>query len=110
MTRNKHKQRGNHVPTIIIKDLNYVESVGVESTKDSSPRYDFVSNLPPFLHNCEEFAGIQSDLKAMMSHKKTPDSNYKQPLPNLEHVCWDGCLAWIQRYYKDIPYLKMHLK
>ena len=44
-----------------------------------------------------------------MAQEKTPDLDYKQPLANLEPVCCDECLAWIQRYYKDIPYLQMHL-
>jgi hypothetical protein len=30
-------------------------------------------------------------------------------LLNLEPVCCDECLAWVQRYYIDIPYLQMHL-
>jgi hypothetical protein len=27
----------------------------------------------------------------------------------MEPVYCDECLTWIQRYYKDIPYLQMHL-
>ena len=107
--RNKHKQRDDYVPTIIIEDLNSVESVSPNSAGHSHPRYDFVSILPLFLHKCEGFTGIQTNLKARMVQEKSPDSDHKQPLPNMELVCCYACLAWIQRYYIDIPYLRMHL-
>jgi hypothetical protein len=51
----------------------------------------------------------RSDLKTLMAQEKTPDSGYKQPLPDLESVYCDECTTWIQRYYKDIPYLQMCL-
>jgi hypothetical protein len=95
MMRNKHKQKDDHVPTIIIEYLNSVESVSPESARDNHPWYDYVSNLPSFLQNCEGFTRIQTDLKAMMTQEKTPDSDYQEPIPNLEPVCCDECLAWI---------------
>ena len=93
--RNKHKQRVNLVLTILIEDLNFVESVSPESARDNHPWYDYVSNLPSFLQNCEGFTRIQTDLKAMMTQEKTPDSDYQEPIPTLEPVCCDECLAWI---------------
>jgi hypothetical protein len=31
------------------------------------------------------------------------------PLQNLEHVYYEGCFDWIQRYYQDIPYLQAQI-
>jgi hypothetical protein len=66
-----------------------------------------------FLQKQRDFRDMPHFLKRNFSEKmaqeKTPDSDYKQPLPDLEPVYCDECLTWIQRYYKDIPYLQMHL-
>ena len=94
---------------IIIEYLNYVKSVGQKLARDSHPWYDLVSKLPPLLQNCEGFEGIQIDLKAMTAQEKTPASDYQQPLPNMELLCCDECLAWIQIYYIDISYFHMCL-
>ena len=51
---------------IIIEYLNFVESTIPDSTKDSHPQCDFVSNFPLFLQNCEGFPGIRADLKAKL--------------------------------------------
>jgi regulator of replication initiation timing len=32
-----------------------------------------------------------------------------RPLPNLEPVYCESCFDWIQRYYRDIPYLQAQL-
>jgi hypothetical protein len=94
---------------IIIEYLNFVESTIPDSTEDSHPQYDFVSNFPLFLQNCEGFPGIRADLKAKLVQEKSPDLDHQQFLPNLEPVCCDECLAWIHTHYIDVPYLRMSL-
>jgi hypothetical protein len=109
LIRNKHKHRNDHIQMIIIEDLNSVGTTSPDSSEDSHPQYELVSNFPPFLQNCEGFSGIRPDLKSKSVQEKSPDSDQQQLLPNMEPVCCDECLAWIQRYYTDIPYLRMHL-
>jgi hypothetical protein len=105
MTRNRRQNRENPIPTIDIEDLISVDDTSSDPTKINSPRYDFVSNLPPFLKEQEGFSGIQYDLKKIMEKGKPFNSDQTHPLPNLEQVYCEGCFDWIQRYYQDIPYL-----
>jgi hypothetical protein len=68
-----------------------------------------VSNLPPFLKEQEGFSGIQYDLKRIMEQGKPLTTDQTRPLPNLEPVYCESCFDWIQRYYRDIPYLQAQL-
>jgi hypothetical protein len=65
--------------------------------------------FPPFLQECEGSPRIRDDLMAKLVQEKPSDSHHQQSLLDLEHVCCHECLAWVQRYYTDIPYLKMRL-
>jgi hypothetical protein len=49
MTRNRHKIHDKPIPTMVIKDMIFVDDASYDSTRMNSPQYDFVSNLPPFL-------------------------------------------------------------
>jgi hypothetical protein len=86
MIKNKHKQRNDHIQRIIIEDINYVENTSPDSSEDSHPMYGFVYNSPPFLQNCDGFAGIRVDLKFKSVQEKSPDSDHQQLLLNLEPV------------------------
>jgi hypothetical protein len=72
-------------------------------------QYDFISNLPPFLKNQEGFSGIQHDLKQITGQTKFPSAKQAQPLPTIEPVHCENCLDWVERYYRDIPYLQAQL-
>jgi hypothetical protein len=109
MTRNRHQNRERPIPTIDIEDPISLDDTSSDPTKIDSPRYDFVSNLPPFLKEQEGFSGIQYDLKKVMEQDKPLNSDHTHLLPNLEHVYCEGCFDWIQRYYQDIPYLQAQL-
>ena len=55
----------------MIDDQNYVESTNPNLAKVSHPQYEFVSNFPPFLEDCEGFLGIQYDLKDKLIQEKS---------------------------------------
>jgi hypothetical protein len=109
MARNRRQNHENPIPTIDIEDPISVDDTSYDPAKINSPRYDFVSNLPPFLKEQEGFSGIQYDLKNIMEQGKPLNSDQTRPLPNLEQVYCEGCFDWIQRYYQDIPYLQAQL-
>jgi hypothetical protein len=46
MIRNRQKQRNDPIQMIMIEDQNSVENKSPDSTEDSHPQYDFVSNFP----------------------------------------------------------------
>jgi hypothetical protein len=73
-------------------------------------QYDFVSILPSFLKYQKGFAGIGHDLKQATRNTKAPIAEYTQPLPAIAPVHCDNCLDWVERYYKEIPYLQAQLK
>jgi hypothetical protein len=73
-------------------------------------QYDFVSRLPPFLKGQEGFAGIGHDLKQATGKTEAPIAEYTQPRPAIAPVHCDNCLDWVERYYRDIPYLQAQLK
>jgi hypothetical protein len=79
-------------------------------TGSEAIQYDFVSELPPFLKNQEGFAGISHDLKQATKKTKAPIAEYTQPLPVITPVHCENCLDWVERYYRDIPYLQAQLK
>jgi hypothetical protein len=56
--------------TVCIEDAISVDDASSDATKIDSPQYDFVSNLPPFLKEQEEFLGIQYYLKRVMEQDK----------------------------------------
>ena len=99
MTRNKFQKQGKLIPTIVIEDMNSIEDVILDSSRDGSPQYDFVSNIPLFLREHEGFTRIQNDLKTMVAQGKPLNSNHKHSLPDLEHVYCDECFTWIEGYY-----------
>ena len=105
MTRNQHQNHEKPIHTIDIEDPISVDDTNSDPTKINSPRYDFVSNLPPFLKDQGGFSGIQYDLKKIMEQGKHLNSDQTRPLPNLEQAYCEGCFDWIQIYYQDIPYL-----
>jgi hypothetical protein len=72
-------------------------------------QYDFVSKLPSFLKNQEGFAGIRHDLKQVTEQTKMPSAKHTQPLPTIAPVHCENCLDWVERYYRDIPYLQAQL-
>jgi hypothetical protein len=66
MARNQRHNHENPIPTIDIEDPISVDNTSADSAKINSPRYDFASNLPPFLKEQEGFSGIQYDLRNIM--------------------------------------------
>jgi hypothetical protein len=70
MIRNKYRQRESPIQMITIKDRDSSENTSEYCEEDSHIKYDFVSNLPPFLQNCEGFSGIQVDLKVKLVQEK----------------------------------------
>jgi hypothetical protein len=73
-------------------------------------QYDFVSRLPLFLKGQEGFAGIIHDLKQATGRSEASIVVYTQPRPTIALVHCDNCLDWVERYYRDIPYLQAQLK
>jgi hypothetical protein len=59
MIRNKYRQREIPIQTITIEDRDSSENTSEDCEEDSHIQYEFVSNLPPFLQNCEGFSGIK---------------------------------------------------
>jgi hypothetical protein len=94
---------------ITIEDRDSSENTSEDCEEDNHIQYEFVSNLPPFLHNCEGFSGIQVDLKEKLVQEKPLDTDLQQSIPNLESECFHECLSWAQRYYTDVRYLQMCL-
>jgi len=66
MARNRCHNHENHIPTINIEDPISVDDTSADSAKINSPRYNFMSNLPPFFKEQKGFSGIQYDLKNIM--------------------------------------------
>jgi hypothetical protein len=73
-------------------------------------QYNFVSRLPPFLKGQEGFVGIGHDLKQATGRAEAPIAEYTQPRPAIAPVHCENCLDWVERYYRDIPYLQAQLK
>jgi hypothetical protein len=69
-------------------------------------QYDFIANIPPFLKNQEGFSGIWHNLKQIIGQTKVPSAKQTQPLPTIQPVHCENCLDWVERYYRDIPYLQ----
>jgi regulator of replication initiation timing len=44
-----------------------------------------------------------------MEQGKSPTTDQTHPLPNHELVYCESCFDWIERYYRDIPYLQAQL-
>jgi hypothetical protein len=84
MARNRRHNHENPIPTIDIEDPISVDDTSADSAKINSPRYDFVSNLHPFLKEQEGLSGIQYDLRKIMEQGKPLTSDRTRPLPNLE--------------------------
>ena len=63
MIQNRNRKKNNPIPTITIVDQDSSEDTIQDREDDSHTQYDFVSNLPPFLQNCEGFSCIQVDRK-----------------------------------------------
>jgi hypothetical protein len=109
MIRNKNRQKDSPIPTITIMDQDSSEDISRNCEEDSHAQYDFVSNLPPFLRDCEGFSGIQADLKAKIVQERSLKTDQQHSIPDLEPEYCHDCLAWVQRYYVDVPYLQMCL-
>jgi hypothetical protein len=77
-----------------------------DSSEEDHIEYEFISNLPPCLQDCKGFSGIQADLKAKEGFSKK-EQQYQ--IPGLEPDHCHDCLAWVQKYYSDVPYLQMWL-
>jgi hypothetical protein len=97
LIRNRKKQKDDNIPTIMIDQ---------DSSEEDHIEYEFISNLPPFLQYCKGFSGIQADLKAKEGFSKK-EQQYQ--IPGLEPDHCHDCLAWVQKYYSDVPYLQMWL-
>jgi hypothetical protein len=63
-----------------------------------------------FLKGQEGFAGIIHDLKQATGRAKASIAEYAQPRPAITPVHCDNFLDWVERYYRDIPYLQAQLK
>jgi regulator of replication initiation timing len=44
-----------------------------------------------------------------MEHDKLPTTEKTRPLPSMEPVHCENCLNWIERYFRDVPYLHVQL-
>jgi hypothetical protein len=100
MMRNRHHDREKPISIIDVDD-----QISIDDTSIDAPQFDFVSNLPPFLKKHQGFPGIQHDLKRIMEQGKSPTTDQTRPLSNHELVHCENCFDWIERYYRDIPYL-----
>jgi hypothetical protein len=109
MIQNRNRKKDSPIPTITIMDRDSSEDTSQDCEEDSHTQYDFVSNLPPFLQNCEGFSGIQADLKAKLVQERPLETDQQQSIPNLEPECCRDCLAWAQRYYANVSYFQMRL-
>jgi arginine utilization protein RocB len=69
-------------------------------------QFDFISNLPPFLKEQEGFSGIQHNLKQITRQVKLPSAKQARSFPTIEPVHCKNCFDWIERYYRDVPYLQ----
>jgi hypothetical protein len=49
-------------------------------------------------------------LKQATEKTKAPIAKHTQPLPAIAPVHCENCLDWVERYYRDIPYLQAQLK
>jgi hypothetical protein len=85
------------------------QGLGNEIVSEAT-QYDFVSKLPSFLKDQKGFAGIGHDLKQATGKTEAPIAEYTQPQPAIAPVHYDNCLDWVERYYRDIPYLQAQLK
>jgi hypothetical protein len=47
--------------------------------------------------------------KRIMEQGKLPTTDQTRPLPSMEPVHCENCFDWIERYYRDIPYLQAQL-
>jgi hypothetical protein len=81
----------------------------VNETIGQAIQYDFISRLPSFLKGQEGFVGIGHDLKKAIGKNEAPIAKYNQPWPFITPVHCDNCLDWVERYYRDIPYLQAQL-
>jgi hypothetical protein len=109
MIRNRNRQKDSPIPTITILDRDSSEDTNQNCEVDSHTQYDFVSNLPPFLQDCEWFSGIQAYLKAKLVKERPLEKNQQQSIPDFEPEFSCDCLAWDHRYYADVSYLQMRL-
>jgi hypothetical protein len=50
------------------------------------------------------------DLKQATGRAEAPIAEYTQTRPAIAPVHCDNCLDWVERYYRDIPYLQAQLK
>jgi regulator of replication initiation timing len=48
-------------------------------------------------------------LQQFIGHTKASSTKQTQPLPTIEPVHYENCLDWVERYYRDIPYLQEQL-
>jgi hypothetical protein len=101
MLRNRHHDREKPIPVIDVDNQIFVDDTSI-----NAPQFDCVSNLPPFLKKQKGFSGIQHDLKRIMEQGKSPCIDPTVPLPSIEPVYCENCFDWIERYYRDIPYLQ----
>jgi regulator of replication initiation timing len=44
-----------------------------------------------------------------MGHVKFPSTEQARPFPSIEPVHCENCFDWIERYYRDVPYLQAQL-
>jgi len=55
------------------------------------------------MQSCEGFSSVQDHLKAKESLLEKEQQHH---ILGLEHDHFHDCLAWVQRYYSNVPYLQ----